>query len=146
TGLASRGKSRIPSDFPDGTSNTILFAERYADAIDGVTGLQRNNIWDHWDRYDEDMPGFVMRGLVGVPGNTDQLDGPGSKFQVVPNAQPIPGSNNNYSWRLAQTGHISGMTVALADGSGRILAPNISGTTWWAACTPKGGEVMGTDW
>jgi hypothetical protein len=26
------------------------------------------------------------------------------------------------------------------------LAPSMIGATWWAACTPAGGEVMASDW
>jgi prepilin-type N-terminal cleavage/methylation domain-containing protein/prepilin-type processing-associated H-X9-DG protein len=143
TGKASQGKARIPISFPDGTSNTLAFAERYAHCIDGN---ERNNIWDHWDRYDEDTPGFVMRGLVGVPGNPDQLDGPASHFQVQPLATPQPGGTNNCSWRLAQSSHSGVMNVALCDGSARSLAAGISNETWWAICTPAGGEVIGADW
>ena len=36
--------------------------------------------------------------------------------------------------------------VALADGSVRAVANGISQATWWAACTPDGGEVLGNDW
>jgi hypothetical protein len=143
TGRASQGSARIPTSFPDGTSNTLLFAERYAHGIDGN---ERNNIWDHWDRYDEDTPGFVMRGLVGVPGNPDQLDGPASRFQVQPLDYQQPGGTNNYHWRLAQTSHTGGMNVCLADGSGRTLSGTMSGTTWWAACTPAGDDQLGPDW
>jgi prepilin-type N-terminal cleavage/methylation domain-containing protein/prepilin-type processing-associated H-X9-DG protein len=145
TGLAAQGRSRIPANFPDGTSNTIIFAERYANAFDGNQGLQRNNIWDHWDRYNEDTPGFCMRGLVQVPAG-DQLDGPASKFQVTPNRLPVAGSTNNYNWKLAQTSHSSGMNVALADGSARAISGSITGTTWWAACTTEAGDLLGTDW
>lgn len=145
TGLAPQGKTRV-TDILDGTSNTILFAERYAYCLDAATGNERNNIWDHWDRYDEDTPGFTMRGLVMVPGNTDQLDGPASKFQVAPSYKPIPGGTNNCSWRLAQTSHQNGMNVALADGSARSIAGNISADTWWAACTINAGDIVGTDW
>ena len=38
------------------------------------------------------------------------------------------------------------MFVALLDGSVRRLAPGISPTTFWAAVTPAGGEVLGSDW
>jgi hypothetical protein len=48
--------------------------------------------------------------------------------------------------RLAQSPHDGGMPVVLADGSTRMLASGMSGTTWWAACTPAGGEVLGSDW
>ena len=143
TGLAPQGRARIPASFPDGTANTLLFAERYAH---GVDGNERNNVWDHWDRYNEDTPGFVMRGLVNTVGQLDQLDGPGSRFQVAPRDTPEPGGTNNYSWRVAQTSHPGGMNVALADGSARTLSPSMSGETWWAACTPAGGELPGPDW
>jgi prepilin-type N-terminal cleavage/methylation domain-containing protein len=142
SGKAAQGKSRIPTSFPDGTSTTLLFAERYAH---GVDGNERNNIWDHWDRYDEDTPGFVMRGLVGVPGNPDQLEGPASRFQVVPADMP-GGGTVTYSWRLSQTSHPAGMNVVLADGSARSLSPAMTGDTWWAACTPAAGDQTGPDW
>jgi hypothetical protein len=145
TGVAAQGKARIPANFADGTSNTIMFAERYANAFDGVQGLERNNIWDHWDRYNEDTPGFCMRGLFQVPSG-DQIDGPASKFQVAPNRLPVPGSTNNYNWKLAQTSHTSGMNVSLADGSARVVSGSISGTTWWAACTTEAGDILGPDW
>jgi hypothetical protein len=38
------------------------------------------------------------------------------------------------------------MQVVLADASVRLLASGMSGTTWWAACTPAGNESMGSDW
>jgi prepilin-type N-terminal cleavage/methylation domain-containing protein/prepilin-type processing-associated H-X9-DG protein len=141
TGLAPQGRARIPASFPDGTSNTILFAERYAH---GVDGNERNNIWDHWARYDEDAPGFAMQGLVGV--SQDQVVGPASHFQVQPHDTPEPGGTNNYSWRLAQTSHPGSMNVVLADGSARTLAAAISNDTWWAACTPAAGDLLGPDW
>jgi prepilin-type processing-associated H-X9-DG protein len=47
---------------------------------------------------------------------------------------------------LTSTPHSAGMMVCLADGSVRLVSPGISGATWWAACTPRGGEVLGADW
>jgi hypothetical protein len=38
------------------------------------------------------------------------------------------------------------MQVVLADGSVRMLSAGMSGTTWWAAVTPAGREVLGSDW
>jgi hypothetical protein len=38
------------------------------------------------------------------------------------------------------------MNVAMGDGSARFINNSISGTTWWAACTPDGGETLGSDW
>jgi hypothetical protein len=38
------------------------------------------------------------------------------------------------------------MQVTLADASVRTLSRGMSGDTWWAAVTPAGGEVLGSDW
>jgi hypothetical protein len=38
------------------------------------------------------------------------------------------------------------MVVGLVDGSVRTLSPSMSGETWWAAVTPRGSEVPGSDW
>jgi prepilin-type processing-associated H-X9-DG protein len=59
-------------------------------------------------------------------------------FQVVPQEKA------NYG--LAQTGHRSGMQVALCDGSVRTLAGGMEPTTYWAAVTPASGDVPGSDW
>ena len=67
--------------------------------------------------------------------------GEGSIFQV----RPTPFLGNCDPTR-ASTPHGGGILVGLADGSGRTLAPTMSGKTWWAAVTPAGGEVLGSDW
>jgi len=38
------------------------------------------------------------------------------------------------------------MNVALADGSVKILSGSLDPKTWWALCTPAGGEVISADW
>jgi prepilin-type processing-associated H-X9-DG protein len=53
---------------------------------------------------------------------------------------------NNCDNRLSSSPHTGGMNVLLADGSVRFLAQGLSASTWWAACTPSGGEVLGSDW
>jgi hypothetical protein len=60
-----------------------------------------------------------------------------------PRTTPYPGECDS---TLAQTPHRGGMLVALGDGSVRTLSPKIKPETYWAAVTPAGGEVLGSDW
>jgi prepilin-type N-terminal cleavage/methylation domain-containing protein len=122
--LTWQGLARIPASFADGTSNTILFAEKYARCNDQGTA---------WARFDTD-PWQPTFGLF--------VFGPASKFQV----RPTPFASSACDPRLASTPHPGGMQACLADGSVRSIARGISPQTWWAACTPSGGEILGDDW
>jgi prepilin-type N-terminal cleavage/methylation domain-containing protein len=136
------GNARIPATITDGTSQTILFAEKYN--LCGGSGA----LWGHGSWENNWIPVFAYgnkQGTVGYqtpggwlgPGKV----GPGSKFQVAPNPY-----QSRCDTSLAQTAHSSGMNVGLGDGSVRPLAASISGTTWWYACTPNGEDILGTDW
>jgi hypothetical protein len=61
-----------------------------------------------------------------------------AKFQVTPAAVDCDPT-------LAQTPHPAGMIVGMADASARVLSNSISPQTWWYACTPAGGEILGPD-
>jgi prepilin-type N-terminal cleavage/methylation domain-containing protein len=136
-----QGTSSIPASFQDGTSNTVLFAERCAVCVSNALGLQRANLWDGWLKPaqlyggvgHDYLPYFAIPTVNGSP------IGPQSLFQVRP-------TFGNCDPSHASTAHASGMQVVLADGSVRTLASGMSGTTWWAAVTPSGGEVLGNDW
>ncbi len=122
--------ARIPATFLDGTSNTIIFGEKYADC--GYFGT----LWAYWNP-DHWSPTFANT-LLG-PSSV----GPGSRFQVMPTPYTDPGICNH---ALLQTARPGAILVLMGDGSVRDVASSISGTTWWAACTPSGGEVLNNDW
>jgi prepilin-type N-terminal cleavage/methylation domain-containing protein len=114
---------RIPASFQDGTSNTIIFAEKSIRCSDGYSPLWGHGNWDYnW------LPAF----------QTGYAYGPGAMFQIAPR------TNCNH-W-LASTWHTAGMNVALGDGSVRNLSAGLSANTWWYACTPSNGDVLGPDW
>jgi prepilin-type N-terminal cleavage/methylation domain-containing protein len=119
-----QGSAVLPKSIRDGLSNTILFAERYYGCGSG------GSFWA-MGRYN--TPYMAMFAYSAT--------GPGSLFQSAPD--PWETACNP---ALAQTPHAAGILVVLADGSARSVSPGVSGATWWAACTPSGGEVMAADW
>jgi prepilin-type N-terminal cleavage/methylation domain-containing protein len=154
-------RSNLSSSFPDGTSNTIAFAEHYAfrkgviqfswfleESLTTPVKPPSGGMLVHRASFAEFRPSLDLFGQP-VPldvypitqGNPPVTTGSvaGLTFQVAP---PV----DNYDPRLAQTPYKSGMLVALVDGSVRTLSPRMAATTYWAAVTPAGGEVLGVDW
>jgi hypothetical protein len=122
---------------PDGTSNTILFAEIYQNCTgtSGTSTITTKRLWGlPQTPVNFQAPGFI-RDMPWDPGRLSADPGP----QIAP-----PG--NGCDRALAQTPHSSGMLVGLGDGSVRTISPSISVTTWRRAVTPADGEVLGSDW
>jgi prepilin-type N-terminal cleavage/methylation domain-containing protein/prepilin-type processing-associated H-X9-DG protein len=149
---AFNGYRRLAGGFTDGTSNTIMFAERYRRCNLDVAGNQLGCLWAHGDWAHPWMAMFAYGSSDGLVGYTYGTNvpwgtlppgkvGPGSKFQVLP--VPIL---TQCDFTRAQSGHPGLMNVGLADGSVRNLSEAISPQTWWYACTPAGGDVNGPDW
>jgi hypothetical protein len=134
----------IPKSFPDGTSNTILFAEAYticnwpstANPDPGGSG----NAWG-WDNDTNPAPGqgnpSVGQYAPGVAMESPWNDG--TRFQLVPTVDQCVKA-------YPQTGHAAGLNVVLADGSGRSISASISTTTFYNAIRPDDGQTLGPDW
>jgi len=117
---------------PDGTSNTILYAEKRAGCdFKGTTYYQSGNLWSH---------GWWAAQWMATFGNTDIY---GANAWLVPQAQPTD-SNCQDGRPTAFTA--SGCLIGMADGSVRSVSTSVSQTTWQAAMTPNGGEVLGSNW
>jgi hypothetical protein len=112
-----QASSTIPHTFTDGTSNTILLTEKYGLCGPGGS-LWGHTVTDFW------QPVFAAW----------------SKAPFQP--RPAP---EECDPRRAST-PFPAIQVALADASVRSVAATIRQETWWAACTPDGGEVLGNDW
>lgn len=123
------------SSFPDGTSNTILLTEKYAQCF--------NNNYpaggDFW--------GYFYTGSSLQPYHpgceiswNGYSYGPASKFLVQPNPY-----NGGCDPTMSSSPHPGGIQIALADGSVRFLSASVTMYTWWYLCTPAGGEVLPDD-
>ncbi len=139
------GAARIPATFQDGTTNTILFTEKYAQC-----GSNGGNWWQFWEN--APSQGHVKRSSVfddfagpqaiQYPG-APNYSGGNSMFQSKPNPFLDP---NFCDPARAATGHTGGIMVCLGDASTRTVSPSVSAQTWWFAATPAGGETLGSDW
>jgi type II secretory pathway pseudopilin PulG len=149
---------RLPQTFSDGLSNTITFAEHYANGC-GVTlfdwSVMRPDYYKkrliHRATFADNGPAVIdadrpdaqyYQDVYPITTGNPPMTMPsvaGLTFQVQP-------TQKGCDPRLPQTPHPGGMLVALADGSVRTLSPGMSPTTFWAAVTPAGGEVLGPDW
>jgi prepilin-type N-terminal cleavage/methylation domain-containing protein len=131
-GNTDGGSARIPSTFVDGTSNTVTFAERYS---------QCQSCQHIWAEDGQGCgPGANCYGPCVV---NPYWSGSGPNYTALPDFQATPTVCNGFNY---QPFSLAGLQVALGDGSARIVSSGISATTWGAALTPAGGEVLGNDW
>lgn len=142
------GTSRIPTTFADGTSNTIIFTEKFGQC--GSTGTLYQHPWadpnQGWELtwrpslFDTMMTPTGGTPPVGYPGGTPNGN---SYFQV----KPLP-FNDPLKCDVSRPSspHTAGIHTLLGDGSVKFVGENISPQTWWFAVTPSGGEVLASDW
>jgi prepilin-type N-terminal cleavage/methylation domain-containing protein len=130
-----QGAAAIPASFPDGTSTTVLFAEKYA-----VCTLAS----PHFSTRGGSLWAWPNADATFSPTFASFANGPGSLFQTQPGNDPIHMESMCDPAR-ASTSHSAGMQVGMADGSVRVLVPTTSPNVWWALCTPAGNEAISAD-
>ena len=115
------GAAKLGSSFTDGTSNTVLFAEKLS------------TMCFRFDSLDDGQPVFMAwDSYGGTPGpNT-----PECMYQIKPGAF----SRTSY---FAQGDH-EVLIASFADGSVHNFTRSVAYSTWWALCTPNGGDQPGT--
>jgi len=112
------GTASIPRTFRDGTSNTIVFAERYQVCHGNPCAWGYSSLY-YW----APMFAYYSKG----------------KFQNMPSQETCDPA-------LPQSTSPHGIQVALGDGSVRSVFDQISPQTWWYATDPADGMVLGADW
>ena len=138
TAAREQGFGTLQSTFRDGTSNTIIYTERY-----GTCGSSGNanaastycNLWSDSN--------LTWRPVFCVNNSSQQPAAAGytvcNMFQIAPNWVTQCDSTR------AQTPHLSGILVCLGDGGVRSVSFSIGGTTWAQACDPQDGLTPGLD-
>jgi prepilin-type N-terminal cleavage/methylation domain-containing protein len=129
------GAATIPASFPDGTSNTVLFGERYAWYGSGNTGGgPLSSLWmDSENRWQPLICNAKYAGSSGY--------GACPLFQNQPTVILARNSGGG-----GQAIHPSTMNVAMGDGTVRTVSPSVSANTWAEACDPRDGVTLGSDW
>jgi hypothetical protein len=113
-----KGGASIPVSFPDGTSNTIVFAERYQMCHGNPCGWGYSSLY-YW----APVFGYYSYG----------------KFQQQP-------TQEDCNPALAQSLDPAGIAVGLGDGSVRLVSNSVSPQTWWWAIDPADGNPLPGDW
>lgn len=157
----------LTGGFPDGTSNTLLFAQRYSHCAYAVA---KWSIGYYCPRFSHDeLAPFFGRVNYYVPPNMTVIGPkPGAflrteTFQANPCQKYMKGA---FSWpndteefakefiagcgtaplcdpTLAQSANPNGILVGVADGSVRFLRTGITPAVYYGLLTPAGGEVLG---
>jgi len=129
---------KFPASIPDGTSNTIFFAEKMSL---GQSGAYPRNYWPDW--------GPII--------HSDELGQPTGPVNTTPQFNPklttsgCPDGRAGPCGQGVDGGRASGMhtgvvIVAMGDGSVRSVGSGVTAATWWAAITPAAGDILGSNW
>ena len=137
--------ARIPATFMDGTSNTIVFAEKYQ-----ICGPNASHVAAFY--YGETClscgaPNYWPSSCNRLGPDPHTLGSPPmfyNSLTVPPQNKPAP--KNGCSPCMLQGMYPSGILVGLGDGSVRLVSTGISPVTWANAVQPADGNVLGSDW
>jgi prepilin-type N-terminal cleavage/methylation domain-containing protein len=165
TGAKAPGaKLTIVTAMPDGTSNTVIFAHRYkfcdGNGPGGVSGRSQTDWWayprdgivGYWG-----VPGFGYQTYRNFNGAQASMWSGWPDYTYPPRSSPpyVPTSGIPFqvaptdglcNFQLLVSPHPGVMIAGLGDGSVRTVGSSISTATWWMACNPKDGGVVGDDW
>jgi prepilin-type N-terminal cleavage/methylation domain-containing protein len=127
---------RIPQNFTNGTSNTVMFGEQYAQCEEG-----NYRPWAFYAQWNESISSeFHPPDLAVRISQTPPLWSPPIQ---TPQAMPKVADCSPHNLQAMDAG---GALVGVGDGSVRTVSTSISANTWFAVCFPQSGVPTGSDW
>jgi prepilin-type N-terminal cleavage/methylation domain-containing protein len=136
-----RGEGSFNVTFRDGTTNTIMFSERYAccttlgsaaaSNVYGCLWAEAGYLW---------RPAFCINTATQVPKKSS------ADYWKCLTPQDSPDWLTECNPARVQAAHPGVINACLADGSVRAVSTRIKDQVWWDACNPDDGHTMGSDW
>jgi prepilin-type N-terminal cleavage/methylation domain-containing protein len=140
------GAARLPESVPDGTSKTIFFTEKYGVCIwngtpDAVNPARKGgSLWAMPPYFPLPPSNALKYNYAGIIALDHNGNASSQNFLRQPNAD---GLCNPFK---PSSPHAGGINAGLGDGSVRFVSTGVSATTWAAAITPNGNDILGSDW
>jgi prepilin-type N-terminal cleavage/methylation domain-containing protein/prepilin-type processing-associated H-X9-DG protein len=141
--LASWINNMRLTQITDGTSQTLMFAEKYA-RCDGPTRTPGGTWWAR-GLYPNEQPPDGLSPDFAVPNGVLPGNCTGATAMFV--LRPYPWLNGGTCVSCNASGsHATALNVCMADGSVRSLAPSMNPNTYWELCTTASGNILPSDW
>jgi prepilin-type N-terminal cleavage/methylation domain-containing protein len=120
--------------FPDGTSNIIVFTERYGTCGNSGNANASNTYGNLWSDSNS-----VWRAVFCIDNSSKEPTSAG--YRPCPGFQIQPNWVNNCDSVQVQSPHANGITVGVLDGSVRFVNRSMDLTTWQQLCDPQDGKT-----
>jgi len=150
--------TQLGRTFYDGTSNTIIYATKYAFA--GTIGSQGNpalgalpagsacSLWDLRPLDNTGVGGAYFGYQAATLGSYPTAASTAGGWMLAPTMAQLTANPtcSAFTTGVAMAFGVGGIQVCMGDVSCRTIAPTVSGNTWNQLLCPNDGTVLGSDY